>query len=192
MASSPVGINTGTTTFLPGDSVGTLTYPVTKIDIGAAGASSAWTGNVGVGSGTITTGSIKVTTGTVNAGTINTGTINTGTINIGTVDTKTALPLNYWGTTIQSSGTALGTLKALVSGSAIHITDIIISVGSASNVVIGNGSVGIPLLGTLNFNANGGIVSNFQSPLQATSGSPVVYQQTVAGPLSITANGFIK
>lgn len=96
-----------------------------------------------------------------------------------------------FGTTITSGTSTLGTIKAAVAGSAIYVTDIIVSVGSASNVVIGMGGTSTPLIGTLSFAANGGIAMPFNTPGSVTSGSALVYQQSANGPLSITVNGFV-
>jgi hypothetical protein len=59
-------------------------------------------------------------------------------------------------------------------------------------VVIGAGGTSTPILGTLSFAQNGGMVSNFRMPLQVTSGSALVYQQSVGCSLSISAQGFVK
>ena len=95
--------------------------------------------------------------------------------------------------TVVSTGTnTLGTIKAGVSGSVIYVTDLIVSVGSASNVEFGNGGTSLPLIGTLALAANGGAVMNFRTPLATSAGSALVYKQSAAiSPLSITALGFI-
>lgn len=166
-------ITQGTQTNLANDVVGTNVYPYAKIDIGAAGASAPFTG-------------------TFKGGTINAGTVNTGTINTGTVDAISQLPPNSWGTTITSGTSVLGTIKPAVSGSQIFVTDLIISVGTASNVVIGNGGTSTPMIGTLSFALNGGLVCNFRTPLSTSAGSALVYQQSANNTLSITASGFVR
>jgi hypothetical protein len=122
-----------------------------------------------------------------------TGTFLGGTINTGTVDSVSQFPPNYFGTTVSTGTTTLGTIKPAVAGSAIFVTDLIISVGTlASNVVLGMGGTSTPLIGTLSFAANGGMVSNFRTPGSVTSGSALVYQQSAGIPLSITVNGFVR
>lgn len=115
-----------------------------------------------------------------------------GTVATGTIDTVSQLPPNYFGVTVTSGTSTLGTVKAAVAGSAIFVTDLIISVGSASNVVVGMGGTSTPLIGTLSFNANGGLAMPFRSPGSVTLGSALVFQQSANGPLSITANGFVR
>ncbi len=168
-------VTQGTQSNLANDPVGTNIYPISKIDIGAAGASVPFTG-------------------TFLGGTIDKGTIaQVGTVNSGTVDSVSQMPPNYWGTTVSNGTTTLGTIKPAVSGSAIFVTDLIISVGTlASNVVIGAGGTSTPFIGTLSFAANGGMVSNFRVPGSVTSGSALVYQQSVGIPLTITAQGFVR
>jgi hypothetical protein len=116
-----------------------------------------------------------------------------GTISAGTVDTVTQLPPGYWGTTVTTGTNTLGTIKpAIGTGTSIYVTDLIISVGSPSTVVVGMGGTSTPLIGTLSFNPNGGLISNFRVPLQVTSGSALVYQQSAGGPMSITCTGFVR
>ncbi len=95
--------------------------------------------------------------------------------------------------TVVSTGTnTLGTIKEGVSGSVIYVTDLIVSVGSASNVEVGNGGTSLPLVGTLAFAANGGAVMNFRTPLSTSAGSALVYKQSaVISPLSITCLGYV-
>lgn len=185
MASSPIGVNQGTNTFVPGDSVGTTVYPVMKLDVGAAGASSAFTGTLGavtnLAGGTVT----ALAKGTISAGTID-------VLSSGTVDSVSKFPPNPWGTTVSTGTTTLGTIKAAVAGSAIFVTDLIVSAGSATTVVIGMGGTSTPLIGTLSLAQYGGFVSNFRVPGSVTSGSALVYQQSVGCTLSVTATGFVR
>lgn len=195
MASSPVGVNTGTTTFLPGDSVGTVTYPVTKIDVGSTGNSSAWTGAVTVTSGslvgTVNQGSIHVTAGTeiVTSGSI---AITAGTITTGTVDSISQLPPNVWGTVINTGTSTLGTLYPATSGSTIYITDLTVSMSALGSIAFYSGGTATVIAGTWSFNANGGIVENYRVPIHAVSGSAVLYQQVGNTATSINAQGYIK
>jgi len=86
----------------------------------------------------------------------------------------------------------MGTIKAGVSGSALYVTGIAVSVGSASNVVIGDGGTSVPILGTLFFNVNGGAaITPIDPPLRTSSGSALVYQQSANGPMSIMAVGYV-
>jgi len=165
-------VTQGTQTNLANDPVGTNVYPISKIDIGAAGVSSLFTGTLGA----IT----NLAGGTVSI------------ITAGTVDTIGLINANAWATVVSTGTNTLGTIKAAVSGSQIFVTDITVSVGSASNVVVASGGTSTPVWGTLFFNANGGAISNFRSPLATTSGSALVYQQSVGGPMTIQAGGYVK
>lgn len=178
-------ITQGTATNLPVDLIGTVNYPIAKLDIGALGASVPFTGTLGavtnVAGGTI---------GVLTAGTI-TG-LSKGTISTGTVDAISQFPPNQWGTNVVTTGSALGTIKAAVAGSAIFITDLIISAGSTTSLFIGMGGSSTPFMANINLGATGGFVSNFRVPGSITSGSALVYQQTVPGTLSIYATGFVR
>ena len=185
MASSPVGINQGTNTFLPGDSVGTVVYPVVKLDVGAAGASSAFTGTLGAVTN-LAGGTVSIlTAGTVTA-------LGKGTVSAGTVDTISQFPPNPWQVAVSTGTTTLGTIKAAVAGSAIFVTDLVVSAGSATTVVIGMGGTSTPFIGTLSLAQYGGLVSNFRVAGSVTSGSALVYQQSVACPLTVYAAGFVR
>jgi hypothetical protein len=110
----------------------------------------------------------------------------------GTVESVNILNPNSFSTTVSTGTTTLGTIKAGVSGSIIYVTDFVISAGSATTIVIGNGGTNLPLLGTLSLGQYGGMVGNFRTPIFGSSGSAIVYQQSVGCTLSITANGYIK
>jgi len=110
----------------------------------------------------------------------------------GTVDTVGFVHATAFSTTVTTGTTTLGTIKAGVAGSTVYLTDVVVSVGSATTLVIGNGGTNLPLLGTLSFTANGGMVGNFRTPVFGSAGSAIVYQQSVGCPLSITANGYVK
>ena len=167
---SGILITEGTSTNIAADTVGTTNYQKVKLDIGAAGASSLFTG---------TLGAITNLAG--------------GTITAGTMDTiSQALP-NNWQTTVTTGTSTLGTIKAPIAGSAIYVTDLIISVGAGTtDIVIGDGGTSTPLIGTSTFTAFGGLVSNFRVPLKTTAGSALVYKQSAGQTLSITAIGFVK
>lgn len=177
MAAGNVLVNQGTQTAIAIDTVGTVSYQVIKLDVGALGASSPFNGTIVVN--------------------VNSGTINSipaiGTVSVGTVDTNSQLPPNAFGTVINVTTNTFGTIKPAVSGSVIYVTDITISSGSASNVAIYSGSTGNPIYGTFQFAPNGGVVANFRTPLFTVSGSALTYQQsTSGGPLSISVQGFVR
>lgn len=159
-----ININQGTQTNVATDAVGTVNYQIIKLDRGAAGASSLFTGTVDAVTNLAT----------------------------GTVSTIGLSHPNYWGTVVSSGTSTMGTIKAAVAGSVIYVTDVTISVGSASNVSICSGTSTIPILGSLFFNANGGLVGNYNTPLQTVSGSALVYIQSANGPLTIQAAGYVK
>ena len=183
-------VTQGTQSALPVDTIGTVNYPIVKLDVGALGATSAFTGTLGavtnLAGGTIT----ALAKGTVSAGTVDV--LKVGTINTGTADTVSQFPPNPWGTTITSGTSLLGTIKPAVAGSAIFVTDLIISAGTITTLVIGMGGTSTPLIGTLSFGQYGGFVSNFRVPGSVTSGSALVYQQSANNTLSITATGFVR
>ena len=167
---------------------------VVKLDIGGGTAISDFGGTLPVVTtvANLTNGTVRMSIGTVTTGTVQ-RLQDIGTLNLGTVDSVSQLPPNYFGTTVTSGTSTLGTIRAASAGSAIFVTDMIISVGTlASNVVIGMGGTSTPLIGTLSFAANGGMVSNFRVAGSVTSGSALVYQQSANIPLSITVNGFVR
>jgi hypothetical protein len=113
-------------------------------------------------------------------------------IDLGTIDAISQLPPNYFTVTTTSGTSTLGTIKAAVAGSAIFVTDLIISAGTITTLVIGMGGTSTPLIGTLSFGQYGGLVTNFRTPGSVTSGSALVYQQSANNTLSITATGFVR
>jgi hypothetical protein len=177
-----VKINEGTATTIKTDTVGGIEYQVVKLDVGAAGASSLFTGTLSqVSKGTITA---------LGAGTITGGTLSN--LNFGTVDTYYLHP-NAFATVVSTGTNAFGTIKAAVAGSAIYITDLIVSVGSATVVEIGDGTVGASdIIGSLQFAQYGGMVCNFRTPIKTSSAGTLVYKQSVGCPLSMTVIGFVK
>lgn len=160
-----IGINQGTAKYIATDEVGTAHYQVIKLDIGADGTTSAFTGTIP-----------EITN-----------------LAGGTVNTLSLEQPNKWQAVVNVGTSTVGTVKAAVVGSAIYLTDLIISVGTtATNVEFGDGGTANLLLGTLYFAANGGMVSNFKSPIYTTAGSALVYKQSGNVDLSITAGGYIK
>lgn len=175
MADNALVVNTGTALTMASDDVGGVQYPRMKVSIGADGNAADWTGNI--------------PTGTITA--LAKGTISAGTIDAGTVSTIGLKHADAFATVITTGTSDAGTIKAGVAGSAIFVTDLIISVGSASNVEIGNGGTANPLLGTLYFAANGGAVINLRTPISTSAGSSLVYKQSAGGPMTITALGYV-
>jgi len=112
----------------------------------------------------------------------------------GTVDTN-AIPIAHadeFSTTVSSGTSVMGTIKPLVSGSAIYITDLIVSAGGATNVEIASGGTSTAIIGTLHFAANGGMCApNFKVYPRTASGSALVYKQSADEALTITCNGYV-
>lgn len=164
---SNFGANQGTQTFVKTDTVGTEVYQYIKLDIGAAGVSVPFTGTL-----------LQVST--------------LNSLTTGTVDTIGLTHANYFGTTVFTGTSTMGTIKpSLGAGTRIYVTDLIISVGSASNVVIGDGTITTPIAGTFFFGANGGLTSNFRTPMRTSQGGTLVFQQSAAiGSCTITVNGY--
>lgn len=194
MADNSLIVNIGTALTMASDDISSVHYPRMKVSLGADGAASDWTGNIP--SGTIT----KLEGGTLGvlaAGTITKleggtlGVLANGTISNGTVSTVGIRHPDTFATVVSTGTTALGTIKAAVSGSAIYITDIVISAGSATTVVIASGGTSTPVIGSLQLNQYGGMVGNFITPLFTANGSALVYQQSVGCPLSITCAGYV-
>ncbi len=150
---------------------------VVKLDMGAGTTLSAFSGTV-----------LAVTNlagGTVTA-------LAAGTITNGTILTLGIRHADEFATLVTSGTSTLGTIRAGVSGSAIYVTGITISVQAASNVVIGNGGTSLPILGTLFFAGSAGAaVLPIDPPLRTSSGSALVYQQSANTGMSIMAIGYI-
>lgn len=159
-------------------------------------------------SGTITGGTLQnLVSGTINAlasGTITGGTLQnlvSGTINSGTVvnnggtviaDNIQFRHADEFATVISTGTSDFGTIKAAVAGSVIYITDVIVSAGTATNVVIASGGTSTPIVGTLHFASNGGIAApSFKVYPRTVSGSALVYKQSTNGPLTLTVNGYV-
>jgi hypothetical protein len=165
------------------DNTGT-SIQVVKIDVGS-GTTLADFGGTITAVNNLANGSVRMTVGTLTTGTLQ-------NLVGGTVSTN-VLPDNNFATVVSTGTTSFGTIKAAVSGSAIYITDLIVSVGSVTNVEIGDGTTGATnLLGTLQLAQYGGMVSNFRIPLKTSSGGTLVYKQSVGCPLSLTVLGFVK
>jgi len=164
---------------------------VVKLDIGSGTAISDFGGTItrvtDLLKGTITSVGTVVGAGTLtNVGTVK----GIDNVTFGTFDTFYRHPDKF--ATVISTGTSvMGTVKAAVSGSAIYITDLVVSAGTATNVEIGDGGTSKPIIGTLHFATNGGAVVNFRTPVSTTAGSALVYKQSVNGPLTLTVTGYV-
>ena len=176
-------VNTGTAISVSSDDIGGVHTPRVKISVGADGAAADWAGTIGTVAN-LNNGTVRVSVGTIAAGTFNSGTVEA--LNIG------RRHADEFATLVTSGTSTLGTIRAAVTGSVIYVTSLVVSVGSASNVVIGNGGTSLPILGTLFFSANGGVAAMpIDPPIRTSSGSALVYQQSANGPMSIMASGYI-
>jgi len=163
MADNALLINTGTALTMASDDISSVHYPRVKLSVGADGAAADWQ-----------------------------GTINTvANVSFGTVDTFYRHP-DAFATVVTTGTNVMGTIRAGVAGSAIYVTDFAVSVGSATNIEVGNGGTGLPLIGTLYLSANGGAVMNFKTPIATSAGSALVYKQSAAvSPMTITCQGYV-
>lgn len=89
------------------------------------------------------------------------------------------------------AGTANLTVHASVAGSVIYVTDLLVSSNGASEVSIYDGGTANWLAGPLHLAANGGLMGNFITPLETSSGSALIAKQSGSGTISILAKGFI-
>ena len=156
MPNGNILINQGTTTPMAVNSVGTVNYPVFKLDIGADGATSPF---IGVGTtavntpGTITSGSITVIAGTIgtvgaiaqvhNAGTIAGGTIgeiSNGTIRVvaGTVAVNTPGTITSGTVSVNTPGTITSGTVAVSAGTVNSGT---INAGTINSGTINAGTI---------------------------------------------------
>ena len=167
-------INEGTQTSIYSELLSGTEIPKFKLDIGAAGASSAFTG---------TLGAVTNLAG---------GTVNTGTIFSQTIGTELK-PTNEIATAVTLTGTATGTLVAASSGSIHYVTTLIVSVESAGRVSIASGTPTSPIIGTMNFNANGGLMAApINPPIRTASGSALVFNQSGTGVIGLFVGGFTE
>ncbi len=171
-------VTEGTAKAIAADDVSSVWFQRVKLDVGADGVSSAFTGTIGavtnVAGGTIAR---------LGGGTLT-------NLASGTVNTISGPHEDYFGSVGTIGATATGTLVGSVAGSAVYITDIAISCEGAATVTIGNGTPTVRMLGPLYFAANGGCISNLMIPLKSSVGSDVVYN-TGGGTVSISATGYI-
>ena len=188
-----ISVNTGTAATIRTDDVSGVQYPVVKVDLGADGVSSAFTGTLGA-----VTNLAGGTVGILTAGTLTAlgaGTVTAWTINRGTVQTigTSIRHIAEFATAVTLTGTATGTLQAAVSGSVHYVTTLIVSVESAGRVSIASGTPTSLIIGTMNFNANGGIAAMpINPPLRTASGSALVFNQSGTGVIGLYAGGFTE
>jgi len=157
----------------------------------------------------------NLTTGTLaSVGTV--GVLNDGSVAVtalvdlpgGTVDLVTAVTsvTNLAGGTVQavhlahadnfgSAGTIAGTANLIVvgsvAGSAVYVTDAMISTNGASEVTLYSGADTDRIWGPAHLAANGGAVVNFVTPIKTAVGSNLIGKQTGAGTISVSVAGYI-
>jgi hypothetical protein len=142
---------------------------VVKLDMGAGSASSMFSGTIP-----------EITN------------IVGGTVNRGTVLPIGIRHADEFATVISTGTSDMGTVRGSVAGSQIFVTSLVVSVGSASNVVLASGGTSTPIGGTWFFNANGGLSAQFDPPLRTAIGSALVFKQSAAiSPLTLTVSGYI-
>jgi hypothetical protein len=195
--------------------MGRLTHTAGKLDVlgtvtGVGVLADGTVGEVGTvtGMGVLALGTVKLTEGSVDA-TLLGGTVanlDAGTITKvqgGTIENLdggsvvvtagTVWPTTHgdnFGSSGTLGGTATGTVHALVSGSAIYVTDLMISSEGAATVIIGDGTPTSPLAEVF-FNAAGNApMTGLKTPLETTSGSALVYS-TGGGTVAVVASGYI-
>jgi len=180
-----IKINEGTATTIKTDTVSGAEYQVVKLDVGAAGASSLFTGTI-----KDVTNIANLTKGTVTAlatGTITGGTL--GNLNFGTVDTFYRHP-DAFATIVSNTGTALGTVKAAVNGSAHYITDMTISAQTAAQCALYAGST-LVRAGTYYFADTGGMVNNLNTPIVIAAGSEITFRTIGTGLVTLELRGYV-
>lgn len=198
MADNALVVNLGTALTMASDDISSVHYPRVKMALGANGVYSGdFTGAVTLTTGTLgllsnlTSGSVRMTVGTLTGGTLQnlvSGTINSGTVESLNIGRRHA---DEFATVVSSGTSVMGTIRAAVAGSAIYVTSLIVSAGTASNVVIASGGTSTPIAGTFFLNTNGGVAAQFDPPIRTASGSALVYKQSVDGGLTITATGYV-
>lgn len=134
--------------------------------------------------GTLTTGTLALVTTVSN--------LTNGTVTAGTIQTIGLRHADEFATVVTSGTSTLGTIRAAVTGSAIYVTGIVVSVQAASNVVVASGGTANPILGTLFFAGSGGVAAMpFDPPIRTASGSALVYQQSANTGLTLSVVGYI-
>jgi len=173
-----ITVTQGTQSNVATDAIGTVNYQIVKLDRGAAGASSLFTGTVDA-----VTSLANMVKGTVTA-------LGNGTIGAGTIQTYGLRHADAFATIVSNSGTVLGTVKAGVAGSAHYITDMLISSNGASTAVVYAGST-LVRAGTYYFAANGGMVNNLNTPITVDTGSAITFSTVGTGLVTLELRGYI-
>lgn len=170
----PLTVTEGTQTDVYSVANAGTEIPIFKLDIGTGTTISDFGGTI------LTVGSVtRLVGGTLTAGTVD-------GLNIG------RRHADEFATVVTSGTSTLGTIRAAVTGSAIYVTGMVVSVQAASNVVIASGGTSTPILGTLFFAGSGGVAAMpFDPPIRTASGSALVYQQSANTGMSITSVGYI-
>ena len=166
-----IKINEGTQTTMASKENSSVQYPLVKLDVGSGTALQDFGGTI--------TAVENLAGGTVDI------------LTAGTVDTVGLRHADIFATVVSSGTSTLGTIKPLVSGSQIFVTDIMVSAGTATNVEVGDGGTSTPIWGTIHLADNGGAVANFNTPIFTTAGSALVYKQSTDGPLTISVQGYV-
>lgn len=186
------------------DDISSVHYPRLKLTLGGDGTNlgdftgtlAAVTSVANLAKGTITRvegGTVGLTTRTGNVGTVESGSV---VVTKGTISNGTMLPFGILHATefdkrAGTTGTALGTLIPGTASTVYYITRLVISVGTATNVVIASGGTGTPVAGTYYLNQNGGVaLMPINPPLRTASGSALVFSQTATGSISIEVGGY--
>ena len=189
-----ITINEGTQTNVASDLVGATEYPVMKMDVGAAGASSLFTGTLGavtnLAGGTIT----KVEGGTVGEITLvkTAGTLSAGDNNIGNVDIVSGTQQTL-GTVGVVNSVAAGTQQTLGTVGVVNnlVTGTIAAVTSVTNLASGTlaavTSVTNLVAGTIT-KVEGGTLALVTTVSNLTNGSVILQSGTLTtGSLSNVA-----
>ena len=193
-------VNEGTQTDVYSVANAGTEIPIVKLDIGGGTAVSDFGGTLPVVTtvANVTNGTVRVSVGTIATGTLQnlvSGTINAlaaGTITNGTVQIIGIRHADEFATVVTSGTSTLGTIRAAVTGSAIYVTGLVISVTAASNVEIASGGTSTLILGSLFFAGSAGaVLMPIDPPLRTASGSALVYKQSANTGLSITAVGYV-
>jgi len=184
-----LSINEGTQTTVFSDQIGAIEVPIVKLDVGAAGLTSPFTGTVKAITN-LAGGSVVITAVPALYAEQTTPTaLQSQTLGIGLRHG------DEFATVVSGTGTTTGTVKAAVSGSTIYVTGLVISAGTAADTRVGLSSGTGTLnnvLGTLCFGSNGGLaLTPIDPPLRTTSGSALVWSQAGTSNVTITCVGYI-
>lgn len=172
-----ITVNEGTAKNVATDAVGTVNYQVIKVDVGTAGASSPWTGNV-----VVTSGSITQIAGTTK------------------LDGRVARNILSYGTTFGGTAAGYGTLiaaAAIGAGTYCWVSDLSIvnSKGGTVTCLVGFGTAlnGTSVLAKGDFSAQGGIEKSYSLPVNAgMTNTDLVCYIGAAGTIDVSISYFIS